>query len=538
MKKTNISLIVLSLVAAFTSCNDLDQYPSSKFTEGNYWTSEEKALSVLNRAYSQMFNADSFFGHEALSDNMYQRRTHDERVVSSGLATASTGIFEQEWTSCYAGIKTCHVFLENIDKVPDMSPDLVNRTKAEARFIRAWLFFRLTTWYGDVPLFKTDISVAESKTISRTPHSEVLEFICDELDEVAGILPSSYASEQDKGRITSGAAIALLARVYLFENDWSNVRTTCEKLFDSDTYGHYDLYPDYAKLFTVAGEYSCEDILSLQFVPTWRTWNYFQDLMPPSMNGRVNKMAPTQELVDDYIMLNGKLISDPASGYNPTTPYANRDPRLDMSIVRHLGTFPDPDGNPVVIYTKPGSAPDANAAVDEYVVNNEKTSPSGYYLKKYFDHSAINSISSGMNLMLIRWADVLLMYAEAMVETDAMDASVWDKTIGKIRSRAGFTEAGALNFDSGLSKEQLREVVRRERRCELVNEGMRIFDIRRWRTAETVLNTTFHGAMFENGNTEAIVLDTRKFDPERDYLWAIPQSERDINENLTQNPKY
>ena len=100
MKKTNISLIVLSLVAAFTSCNDLDQYPSSKFTEGNYWTSEDKALSVLNRAYSQMFNADSFFGHEALSDNMYQRRTHDERVVSSGLATASTGIFEQEWTSC------------------------------------------------------------------------------------------------------------------------------------------------------------------------------------------------------------------------------------------------------------------------------------------------------------------------------------------------------------------------------------------------------------------------------------------------------
>jgi len=537
MKKIKLSYIVLAATLLAASCNSLDQYPSDKFTEGNYWTSEDKALSVLNMAYKQMFNADTYFSNEALTDNMYQRRTHDERVISSGLANASNARFESEWKSCYSGIKTCHVFLENVGRVSNMSAEMKQRTSAEARFIRAWLFFRLTTWYGDVPLFKQDISLAESKVIKRNAHSDVIDFICSELDEIAEVLPASYDAS-DRGRITSGAAIALKARVYLYENDWDNVAATCERLMNSSKYGKYALYPDFAKLFTVEGEYSCEDILSIQYVTSLRTWDYYQDLMPPSMNGRVSKMAPTQELVDDFIMLNGKTIGESGSGYNASNPYVSRDPRLDMTIVRHLGTFPGPDGSPVVIYTKPGTAPDATMAVDEYNVSDEKTSPTGYYLKKNYDYTAINSKTSGMNLMMIRWADVLLMYAESKIQKNEMNSDIWDATIGAVRKRAGFSDPSATDFNGALSQSELRDIVRRERRCEFANEGLRIFDIRRWKTAETVLNGASHGAMFANGNTAQIVLESRSFDPERDYLWAIPQSERDINKNLTQNPNY
>jgi hypothetical protein len=540
MKKTYlINLLLLALLQLLGSCNNLDQAPTDKFTDETYWTSTEKAMSVLSMAYNQMYNADIFFRTEALSDNMYERRTHDERIISSGQANAATARFAEDWQKSYAGIKTCHTFLENVDRVSGMDPDLKARAKAEARFIRAWLFFRLTTWYGDVPLFTHDISLSESKSITRTPHAEVVSFICTELEEIAELLPTNkeYAAA-DRGRITCGAALALKARVHLFDSDWANCAATCERLLGSNIYGEYALHADFAQLFTVEGEYSKEDILSLQYVPLLRTWSDYQDFIPPSVRGRVNKMAPTQELVEDFVMLNGKHIREAGSGYNENTPYLNRDPRMDMTIVRHLGTWDMPDGTVRTIYTKPGTAPDASARADEYNSSDEKTSPTGYYLKKYYDKTGTNSITSGMNIMLLRWADVLLMYAEAKNELGEMNATVWNATIKALRQRTGFTDAAALDLDTSLTQLGLQTVIRRERRCETVMEGLRVFDIRRWRIAELVLNGRPHGDKFENSNTEYIVLEQRVFDPERDYLWPVPQSEKDINPNLGQNPKY
>lgn len=540
MKKQSISYgITLLYLFSLVSCNDLDQIPTNKFTDENYWTSTEKAMSVVSMAYSQMYNADFFWRTEALSDNMVQRRIHDERLISSGLADASNGRFSDEWSKCYAGIKTCHIFLENVDRVQGMDLDLKNRTKAEVRFIRAWLYFRLTTWFGDVPWFTKDITVSESKVIHRTPHAEVIKFICDELDEIADILPTNkqYATA-DKGRITAGAAIALKARVHLFENDWANVISACEKLIGSTTYGTYGLFNNYATLFTIDGEYSNEMILNIEYIPSLRTWPNYQGFMPPSIPGhQVSFMAPTQDLVEDYIMLNGKGIRESGSGYLENDPYINRDPRMDMTIIRHLSKWTLPDGTTKTIYTKPGTAPDATAKKDEYVANQENTSPTGYYMQKYYDRTGINGFQSGLNLMLIRYADVLLMYAEAKNEMGQL-AGVWDETIKKLRERAGFTASEALEYNAAWTPAERQTIVRRERRCELSCEGLRIFDIRRWKTAEIVLNKRPRGAMFENNNTEYIQLEQRTFDPERDYLWPVPQGERDKNPNLGQNPKY
>ena len=135
----------------------------------------------------------------------------------------------------------------------------------------------------------------------------------------------------------------------------------------------------------------------------------------------------------------------------------------------------------------------------------------------------------------MRYADVLLMYAEAKTELGEMNETVWNKTIRPIRERAGFTDASALNYPAS---GDMQTIVRRERRCELAIEGTRLYDIRRWKTIETALNGNPRGAKFAADNTQYIQLDKRSFNKDRDYLFAIPQSQRDINKNLTQKPGY
>jgi hypothetical protein len=139
-----ISFILIT-TAILSSCNDLDLAPTNRFTDANYWTSTEKAAAVLNMAYSQMFNSNYFFANERLTDNLYEGRGNtNEKIITSGQADAALGRFAGEWADCYSGIKTCHILLENIDLVPNMDPAVKERMKAEARFIRASLFFRLT----------------------------------------------------------------------------------------------------------------------------------------------------------------------------------------------------------------------------------------------------------------------------------------------------------------------------------------------------------------------------------------------------------
>lgn len=536
------AVVASAVLILLSSCNELDLAPTNKFTEGNYWTSAEKANMVLNMAYSQMLNNDYFFKTEALSDNMYEGRgVSDEKAISSGQADASNGRFANEWKDCYSGIKTCHTFLENVDRVPDMDETLKARMNAEARFIRAYLFFRLTTWFGDVPLFETDINLSDSKTITRTPQAEVLAFVRSELDAIVTDLPTkSEYSTDDKGRITSAAAVALKARTYLFSNDWANVASTCEKLISETTYGSYSLFPSYEGLFLPENEYNSEVILDLAYVPSLRTWGNYYDYAPLSVGARVNVLAPTQELVNDYITMNGKGISESGSGYDENAPYKNRDPRMSATVVYHEFKWKKPDGSLQTIYIKPASAPDEAAKVDEYKGQGTNSTSTGYYLRKYYDPTALASMTSGLNLILIRYADVLLMYAEAKNELGQMNEAVWNTTVRVLRQRAGFTDPEALTFSSGWSKTDLQNIIRRERRCELALEGLRIYDLRRWKTAETLLNGYPHGAKYGDAGTDNgyIRLDKRTFNSGRDYLWAVPQSQKDINPDLGQNPGY
>jgi hypothetical protein len=541
MKIVQIKFFLLGVMLIFAGCKDLDLAPTNQFTEMNYWTSQEKAELVLNTAYSQMFNSGRFFYNEALSDNAYVGRgdPQNAKTISAGQHNTATNRFASEWGDRYAGIKTVNVFLENVDRVDDMDEAIRERMKAEARFLRAFNYFYLTTWFGDVPLFDKDISFEESTSISRTAQSVVLEFVHSELEAVSSVLPTNeeYADE-DAGRITKGAAIALKARVYLYSNDWPNVVSTCERLMDNSESGNYGLFPSYEGVFLPENEYNSEVILDLQYVPSLRTHSQMFDLAPLSVGARLNDMAATQELVDSYLMLDGTTIEESGS-YNENSPYVDRDPRLTATVVYHEYEWVKPDNTTQTIYIEPGTAPDSDAAVDEYEPGSNATS-TGYYLRKYYDPTSLVNFESGLNLILIRYADVLLMYAEAKNELNEMNQNVWETTIQALRERAGFIDAGALNYDASLSQGQLRDIIRRERRSELAMEGLRIFDIRRWETAENVLNGYPHGAKFGDPSVDDgyIRLEKRTFDPAKDYLWPIPRAERDLNPNLTQNPNW
>lgn len=524
-------------IAVLSSCNDLDLAPTNKFTDLNYWTSTEKASAVLSMAYSQMFNANYFFANERLSDNLYEGRGNtNEKIITSGQADAALGRFANEWSDCYAGIKTCHTFLENVDRVPNMDESIKKRMKAEARFIRAFLYFRLTSHYGDVPLFDHNISLQEANTITRSPKADVLTFVRDELNAINVDLPKNgeYA-EKDKGRITKGAAMTLLARTYLYENDWDNVALITSKIINGD-YGSYELFPSYSELFLPANEYNNEVILDIGYTLNLRTWSEMYDAIPLSVGGRINACAPTQELVNDYVMKNGMGINEAGSGYDENDPYVNRDPRFEASIVYHGYQWKKGDGSLSTIYIKPGSSALAGVSnLDEYAGPGQNATATGYYVRKYFDPTAPEGIAAGLNLILMRYADVLLMYAEAKNELGEMSADIWNQTIKAIRQRAGFSDASSLNYPGTAD---MQNIIRRERRAELAFEGLRLFDIRRWQTIETVLNVTPHGAKFAANNTQYIELDKRQFDAERDYLFAVPQSQRDINKNLSQNTGY
>lgn len=524
------------LLLLLTSCEDLDQAPENQFTDSTYWTSTDKAQTFLNTAYSQMQKSQYFFYNEALSDNAYNGRGDNAGAASigAGIYDPSLARIKEEWNDRYAGIKTCNLILENIDRVPNADPAVIARMKAEARFLRAFQHFQLTTWFGDIPLLKKDPSLQEATSISRTSHAEVIQFILSELDAVITVLPKNtqYAAA-DRGKITAGAAAALKARVYLYEGNWAEVVQVTEKLMAMN-YGQYSLFPSYEGLFQAQNEYSSEDILSLQYVPQFRMWGEFFDMAPLSAGARLNALAPTQELVDSYLMLNGKKINEAGSGYNENDPYVNRDPRLTGTVVYDQYKWKEADGSTRTISIKPGSS-----SPDEFVQGSSAT-PTGYYTRKYYDTQHLTSLQSGLNLMLIRYADVLLMYAEAKNELNQMTSGVWDQTIRPIRVRAGFTDGAALGFNSSLGQAGLREVIRNERRTEFGMEGLRIFDIRRWKIAENVLNGYAHGAKFGISSVDNgyLRVNLRTFDPDKHYLWPIPRDERLINTNLSQNPNW
>jgi hypothetical protein len=537
MKRTKyITVCAAVAVMLCTGCNDLEQPPVNRYTDANFWT-PERAEYLVNMAYSQMYDAGKMWRDEALSDNLSQTRSGDLQVIRSGTANPGIGRFSSEWSDLYRGIKTCHVFLGNIE-AQDIADSKKARMIAEIRFIRAYLFFRLTNFYGDVPFFTADITTDEANTISRTPRADVIDFIHKELSDIIPLLPSrDELPAAENGRITKAAAAMFDARVYLYDSQWSNVESICNSIM-SGTYGSYSLFPSYAGLFETENEYNEEIILDRGYLEKIITWGEGQqDLVPPSIGGRTPNILPVQSLIDNYLMLTGYTINEDGTDYDPNDPYTGRDPRLTATIIydgykwnsqEYFDGFFDVE----TIAFKGGYVEQSNAPFSgnyDNVTGGNNYTATGYGVRKWYSPQATLDWNSGLNIIMMRYADVLLMYAEAMQEQGKMSEDVWNRTIRPIRARAGFTAAKALEYrPTGVD---MRQIIRNERRTELACEGLRYFDIIRWKAGDNYLNGEIKGAGFTD-------YSYRYQFNNRDYLWPVPQSQRDLNGNLSQNDGY
>jgi hypothetical protein len=552
MKKIMKYFSLLFLCIFMANCNSLDQMPTNQFTDEVFWSSLDRANMLLNMGYSQMYNRDKLWQDEALGDNLIEARGGANATsIRRGQANSSTALFQDEWKWCFQGIKTSNVFIDHVDFIPDAEAAVKASLVAQARFIRAYLYFRLSNFYGDIPFFLGDITMTESKEMTRTARATVLATLHQELDDIIPVLPKKEdLSAAERGRITKAAAVMLKARIYLMQGDMDNVKRYCGYLIDNQNeYGHYSLfttatpnYSAYENLFMSAFEYNDEVILDYTYVPLTRTWNNFIDMVPQSVPGvRVAGRVPTQSLVESYITTNGLPVSsantkptpyasDPT--YNENSPYVSRDPRLAATVIYDGAKWKDKSATGV--YTE--TTVNIKSGIDAYGAEN--ATQSGYYVRKLFDPDHETDLKMSNNIIMMRYADVLLMYAEACERTNTFTNEVWDNTIRPIRARAGFTSAGALDFP-GLTN--LREIIRRERRCELACEGLRYYDLIRWdglESANNLLSGVVYGAKL-TPESDYIKIDTYSYTPNRDEWWSLPQHDMDQIPTLRpNNPNY
>lgn len=524
--KTIIKTFTLSLAILFgaVSCISLDTPPYDRETDLTFWDEDpDAALDAVNTCYNTIISMEELMYGDSYSDNAYiGLQAGNPNSIGNGSYSTSDDYVEAVWDSRYSGIRYCNELLTNIDRVPGLDPALKNRYIGEVKVIRAFHYYELYTRFGDVPYTEEAISISESQKIARTPRATVLANVLRDLDEVIDndYLPASY-DEADKGRITKWAAMAVKARVCLFEGDWEEVKTLTSKIMDE---GGFDLFKSYSGLFEIANEGNCEVILDRQYMPVSHEHRSQYNILPPSFGGYA-LLVPLQELVDSYIMLDGKTIEE-SGDYDEDDPFANRDPRLAATITDIHGSYKTATGTQALV--------EASDAID---VQSGAT-VTGYYFKKYWDYTYRAELYSGLNPIVIRYADILLMNAEALAELDEFDGAAWNATIQRIRRRAGFTDSGALNYQ-GETGDELIELIRNERRCELAFEGLRFKDIIRWRIAEDVMNGWCHGMKTDaaigtdNGYKQ---IENRTFDPAKHYLWPIPQADRDLNIYLSQNP--
>lgn len=528
MKTNKLKYIILSLAVStisLVSCDNdlLETVPNDRLSVDVFWRTETDAKLAVNGLYTDL-DSTNIISWDALTDIAHTNQNFDvQAYIELGTYDGTSSKVLGEWRRAYRGIRATSYFLENVDKVASTNTTLINQLKGEAKVLRAYQYIKLAAFYGDVPLVTSSITIDEGRALVKSPVSAIWDFIDKELTDAAALLPTTYPAT-DKGRVTQGAALGLAARANLYAGRYQKAADAADKVMKLGIYG---LYESYEKLFTYAAENNKEVLFDRQFIKDTYPINVFSILAPYSQKNGGSAYVPTKALVDMYETLDGKLITDAGSGYNPATPYANRDTRLKYSV------FLDGDILPSGIAFKPApTSGTADAVGSTYIA-----STTGFNIKKYIiaDDYA-NPVNSGINIILLRYAEILLTYAEAKIETGQIDASLL-AAINAVRN--GRTDV-KQPYVTTLSQTELRAIVRRERTVELAFEGQHLFDIRRWKTAEKVIPGPVYGITYKDASgalaTVQVVSVNKTFDVSRHYLWPVPQKERDLNPSLTQNP--
>lgn len=540
-KLKNLVLVSLTILVAASCRKELELSPLDQFDSATFWTSEGNAMLALTGVYrgnisvtAANANPTDWWSYTGLlftefsTDNAYDRRGENSvyNKLSNGTLTSNIAVLGQYWSQSYARIARCNDFLSNIDKV-QINEAKLKRMKAEVRFLRACQYFYLSQYWGSVPLVKTLLTKEEANTLDKASRADVINFTLTEFTEAVNDLPRfKDIPTAERGRASKQAALAFLGRLQLAEGKYAEAATTYKTIID---FGDNIIDPDYASLFILANENSTENIFSTEFVENLAANGMNQHLWP-AVSAGWHIFCPLGSIVEAYDFTNGTPFSFTSALYDPKDPTKNRDPRLKYNVLFNGQSFKG----------KYITHPDSTSAPDQLGAGKQ-TTQTGYGVKKFLDEGFNgNLINYGGNLPIIRYAEVLLSYLEAKLEAgQGIDQALLDATINRVRGRASVNMPRITETSPAL----LREILRKERRVETAFEGIRYWDLLRWKIADKVLKADFYGAPFP-GTIKPIRKKGTVTDPHsrwfvttksfraQDYVWPVPQDEVNINPKL------
>jgi starch-binding outer membrane protein, SusD/RagB family len=593
------------LALALTGCTDkyLDKEYDTTLSEETVFASTTLTKEYLANLYTflpdglgpfsdlQYLNAS----RDCMTDNAtaYWSLIYYNKIRADAYTSSSHPLAESFWTSYFTGIRRCNIFLKNIsssvisDEVVSGSDDsqLYTRYKAEAKFLRALFHFELVAYFGDAPILEDVIYSVDNSdmlNVTRTDAAEVLEWVAAQCDSVKDILPFRYSSEGNWGRINGAAAYALKSRALLYRAStlhntesnsdwWQEAADAAKEFIDTN-----EAYSNPYSIYTYTGTLSSTSLPSSIVNADQGTLNYmycfitkpynnnevifarslwttyvidFSFLPFGSFSGAYGRTNPTQNLVDAYETKNGEFIEEDDT-YDDQDPYTNRDPRLEATIFHHGSVWGRPDyGEEATVDVHYNSSTDEGV---DYMGSSGGTY-TGYYVKKWVNPDLIFNTSylsaPSHSWIIYRYAEILLNYAEALNEALSSPSTDVYSAVNKVRTRANMPDLPA-----GLTKTEMRERIRNERRVEFAFEDHRYFDVRRWKlyydqTTDPIVTATYRNHIYNlysanvkisgtktkytysvNSNVSPVSYTT----PKNDY-WPIPYSETISVPTLGQN---
>lgn len=508
-------IILFCITLTVTNCSDdfIRRSSLTQIAENNFWQSEEDAFLALNGVYSTLQNRSLYGGNlngwqgipgfDGLGDNAFnQYKWEGPGLFMEGNVDPASGPILSFWTHHYRGIARVNAVIKNVQ---DISEDLIPaETKQEllgqGYFLRALLYFNLAVYFEDVPLI-TEPQTLEDAYVPKSSYDEINAQIVEDLTYAVENLPVAYPSDL-YGYATRGAALGLFSRVQLYNKVYEGQYGVLNLTQEAMGLG-YTLNTSYADLFSLAGEDSPEIVFAVRFQRGDNTQSGETFSGTYAGTPKVDQ-RPMPNLVNDYYCTDGLPITD-SPLYNNVDKSLNRDPRAIASIYFKGDQYYD---DPVRVF--PGNGP-TTFGMRKYI----RTGP---------DSEGNASFGEGsQDFYLIRYADILLMHAEALAETG--DVAGATALVNQIRARVGMPSVESVEGTVGQA--QMIDIVRHERRVELALEGLRFMDLKRWGT-------------IEEGFQRAISDPVGPYNPQyqggKSEVFPIPQAEIDVNPNLTQNP--
>ncbi|TKC59139.1 RagB/SusD family nutrient uptake outer membrane protein [Pedobacter hiemivivus] len=504
------------LIIAFSACKKdlLDSKPLSQYSDATVWKDSTLVKLYVSNIYrgmpSEYESASSFDALSNYTDESTDNRTFvASYTYNTNTNNATNAPFNSLWNAYYVQIRNCNVFLDNIGSL-NASAGLKNRFTGEVRFLRALYYHYLYNYFGRFPILTKTLNTTDNLYIPRGSNTECINFITAELQAASDMLPKSYTGN-DRGRATKGAALALMCRTYLYGGQWQKAADAATAVMQLNL---YSLYPDYQSMFYTANEYNSEVILDKEYLAlssTNQSTSFDNSTLPPNYTGRSSgAINPNGALVDAYEMKDGTTF-DWNNPVHKADPYANRDPRFDASIV-HDGT---------VLYGLP-----VNMFVGSTANPATRPSATGYYIRKGLDptydpNQTLNF--SGQNFIMIRYAEVLLNYAEAQYNLGNIEEA--RTYVNKVRARTSVNMPAIPAISFTMDK------LRHERFVELAFEGLRLWDINRWkigpqtRGAASLTGVTIGGTLAGPHTYTPVAVNAQRQFADKMNLFPIPYTE-------------